>query len=334
VHRSAWPFAPSPSATFPPKRSATSAPQAARSGSAAAPRSTDPEEPVDGSIHQSGASRRRLRPCHGPSQPEGSPGPQTLIPKDERPSDDGGDRSHRHAAARTPQRPFVDGGSPPTSPTPAGGKLGRSAPVAVAKLRSTRPKTTPSSAARSHRIDEAPPMKFSGPSTKPPLAIVVPVYLTSTIRSQGSSPSQRFDPASGLWVCFTPHPPMGFSVFRASPARASRSASRRPLLSCRSVDRDVYPVLLRLCDNMHPKTHVTTTEPTSTSERCSSRASVTRRWVVHPPPGRCSLDLSSPSRLPARSLGDRPPLLRFTIAGSDGGRSRVSIRPNLGSRPP
>jgi len=36
------------------------------------------------------------------------------------------------------------------------------------------------------------------------------VYLTSTIRSQGFSPSQRFDPARAAWFCFAPHPPLGF----------------------------------------------------------------------------------------------------------------------------
>ena len=41
-------------------------------------------------------------------------------------------------------------------------------------------------------------------------AIVAPVYLTGTIRSQGFSPSQRFEPARAPWLCFTPHPPLGF----------------------------------------------------------------------------------------------------------------------------
>jgi hypothetical protein len=53
-------------------------------------------------------------------------------------------------------------------------------------------------------------------------AIVVPVYLTDTVRSQGFSPSQRFDPARTLWLCFTPHPPLGFPVaFRAFPSQSA-----------------------------------------------------------------------------------------------------------------
>jgi hypothetical protein len=48
-------------------------------------------------------------------------------------------------------------------------------------------------------------------SAKSARAIVsVPAYLTDTIRPQGFSPSRRLDPARALWVCFTPHPPIGF----------------------------------------------------------------------------------------------------------------------------
>jgi hypothetical protein len=36
------------------------------------------------------------------------------------------------------------------------------------------------------------------------------VCLTDAIRSQGFSPSQRFDPAWAWWLCFAPHPPTGF----------------------------------------------------------------------------------------------------------------------------
>jgi hypothetical protein len=58
-------------------------------------------------------------------------------------------------------------------------------------------------------------------------------YLTATFRSQGFSPSQRLDPRTSLWLCFAPHPLVGFWTFRASPARISRGASRHPMLSCR-----------------------------------------------------------------------------------------------------
>jgi hypothetical protein len=49
---------------------------------------------------------------------------------------------------------------------------------------------------------------------------IAPVYLTEAVRSRGFSPPQRFDPPRASWLCFTPHPPLGFVVvFRAFPTR-------------------------------------------------------------------------------------------------------------------
>jgi hypothetical protein len=54
-------------------------------------------------------------------------------------------------------------------------------------------------------------MGFRFLSAKSAQAIVnMLAYLTSIIRSQGFSPSQRFEPAWALWFCFAPHPPIGF----------------------------------------------------------------------------------------------------------------------------
>lgn len=48
-------------------------------------------------------------------------------------------------------------------------------------------------------------------SAKSARAIVsVSDCLPDTVRPQGFSPSRRFDPARASWVCFTPHPPIGF----------------------------------------------------------------------------------------------------------------------------
>ena len=55
-------------------------------------------------------------------------------------------------------------------------------------------------------------------STKSVRAIVsVLVCLASTIRSQGFSPSQRFDPARTSWPCFVPHPSIGLRSSERSP---------------------------------------------------------------------------------------------------------------------
>jgi hypothetical protein len=48
-------------------------------------------------------------------------------------------------------------------------------------------------------------------SAKSDMPIVnVTAYLTATLRSQGFSPSQRFDPGTPLRLCFAPHPLVGF----------------------------------------------------------------------------------------------------------------------------
>jgi hypothetical protein len=70
-------------------------------------------------------------------------------------------------------------------------------------------------------------------STEPATGVVnAPVCLTDTIRSQSFSPSQRLDPPVASWLCFTPHPSIGFGLQSFSHS-ASRGVSRRPLLSCR-----------------------------------------------------------------------------------------------------
>lgn len=42
-----------------------------------------------------------------------------------------------------------------------------------------------------------------------PVIVHAPAYLTGTFRSQGFTPSQRFDPTVALWLCFAPLPPIG-----------------------------------------------------------------------------------------------------------------------------
>ena len=84
----------------------------------------------------------------------------------------------------------------------------------------------------------------SGDSTTPPMGFgplrrlnpgdLASVCLSDTIRSQSFSLSQRFDLTRASWPCFVPHPPLGFAHGLQSFSRsASRTASRRPLPSCR-----------------------------------------------------------------------------------------------------
>lgn len=58
------------------------------------------------------------------------------------------------------------------------------------------------------------------------------VCLASTIRSQGFSPSQRFDPTRASWFCFTPHPPVGFRPSECFPlSQLLHLSVPRPLMS-------------------------------------------------------------------------------------------------------
>lgn len=49
--------------------------------------------------------------------------------------------------------------------------------------------------------------------------------LDCAVRSQGFSPSQRFSPFRALWLCFTPHPPLGFRSSEHFPLRQPRYLS-------------------------------------------------------------------------------------------------------------
>jgi hypothetical protein len=74
-------------------------------------------------------------------------------------------------------------------------------------------------------------------------AIVMPVYLTDTFRSQGFSPSQRFHPARASWLCFTPHPPLGFRSSElfplGQPWRLSASSALLPFRLAPAVASDL-----------------------------------------------------------------------------------------------
>jgi len=56
--------------------------------------------------------------------------------------------------------------------------------------------------------DSFPGVRFL--SAKSAWVIGVQRCLGCTVRSQGFSPSQRFTPTRASWLCFAPHPPIGF----------------------------------------------------------------------------------------------------------------------------
>jgi len=61
---------------------------------------------------------------------------------------------------------------------------------------------------------------------------MVPVCLAGGIRSQSFSLSQRFDPSETSWLCFKPHPPIGFGPSELFPyGQPPPLSGRRALLS-------------------------------------------------------------------------------------------------------
>jgi len=59
-------------------------------------------------------------------------------------------------------------------------------------------------------------------------------YLGCTVRPQGFSPSRRFSTTRTSWLCFAPHPPLGFwssELFSSSPAAISLDIRCSPVVS-------------------------------------------------------------------------------------------------------
>lgn len=81
-------------------------------------------------------------------------------------------------------------------------------------------------------VQKTPSMRFSSFWRKLARVIVTMlVCLASTIRSQGFSPSQRFDPTRASWLYFTPHPPVGFRPSECFPLSQPLHLSMpRPLM--------------------------------------------------------------------------------------------------------
>jgi hypothetical protein len=84
----------------------------------------------------------------------------------------------------------------------------------------------------------------------------VPACLPGTLRSQGFSPSQRFDPTDASWLYFTPHPSIGFRPSELFPrSQPSRLSTRIALL----------PLLRRVTHRSKPAI-----TPAATAEPCSN----------------------------------------------------------------
>lgn len=77
--------------------------------------------------------------------------------------------------------------------------------------------------------------RVSGPSGASTASSLIRGFACpATFRPRPFAGPRRFAPRSTSWPCFMPQAPMGFPPFRAFPSPGSRTASPRPLPSCRS----------------------------------------------------------------------------------------------------
>jgi len=149
------------------------------------------------------------------------------------------------------------------------------------------------------------------------------VCLTNAFRSQGFAPSQRFDPGTPSWLCFKPHPSIGFMGLQSFSHRGQPwclSALSALLPSSAPGHTPNKPVASVADESAWPASrtdHVrhTTGDPDSRALlRPGVRHSARRVNVVQ---SRCSLDLFPLRGMPTRPLGLTPPLVHLPAATSE-----------------
>lgn len=107
------------------------------------------------------------------------------------------------------------------------------------------------------------------------------VCLTSTFRSQGFSPSQRFHPGTPSWLYFKPHPPIGFMGLqsfsrRGQPWCLSALSALLPSGAPRHTpDKPMASAAREASVRQAGPTALDTPPETLDSELCSDRASDT-----------------------------------------------------------
>ena len=140
----------------------------------------------------------------------------------------------------------------------------------------------------------------------------VAACLTTTIRSQGFSPSQRFDPGTSLRLCFTPHPLVGFrpsELFPPEPAVTPLDAQ-----CSHAIEHTYSSTASGRCYTIHGPTNRT---HALTSELCSGLVSDTSHTsgLAHEAAALLAFVLSK-----ACQLADRPetspPLMHLDAEGA------------------
>jgi hypothetical protein len=166
--------------------------------------------------------------------------------------------------------------------------------------------------------------------------------LPSAFRSQGFSPSQRFDPGTPSWLYFKPHPPVGFMGLQSFSHRGQPSClSAFLLLSCHRVLLDAPANRRARGTSTHPsgkpdrQWRRTNGDPGSRALLRPGVRHSTRR--VNVTSSRCSPGLFPLRGVPTRPLGLTPPLVHLSACHLRRGARRrcfrVSIRSSLGAAP-
>jgi hypothetical protein len=178
---------------------------------------------------------------------------------------DGSPESEQPVSSVSPDRnrgPTHDGGIR-SSARPSSMEQRNRPDVQRATHPSTGPKTGGQRSYPQRGLDDTSPGVRCLSAKSAPVIVDTPAYLTDAFRSQGFSPSQRFDPTGALRLCFAPLPPIGFRPSELLPPGQPRglSALCAPLPFNRSLRRSIGPTLAS-----QPAPSVTPSAPAPTSK--------------------------------------------------------------------
>jgi len=151
----------------------------------------------------------------------------------------------------------------------------------------------------------------------------VPVCLSGTIRSRSFSPPQRFEPARASWLCFAPHPPIGFRPPEPFPLGQPRHLSMPVAL----LPFRLAPASTRVTPRFHPRPHLAPFPHESSEVR--PRITVFARATLTTAPGICRATAHRSASITRRAAwtADRVSARRAHSGASGSAKGRSERRP-------